>query len=120
MEFWVGADTLTSSRVLYVEARSALAAALRARRVSRAMLTRARRRLEDLAEGIAFVELGPAIALRAGGLAERHGLRANDAIHLASALSLLDSRLIVVSWDVELRRAALEAGLAIAPAAPPR
>jgi uncharacterized protein len=42
-------------------------------------------------------------------------LRANDAIHLASAVALRNPRLIVVSWDADLRRAALEAGLAVAP-----
>jgi len=37
-----------------------------------------------------------------------------DAIHLASALLVADARPVVVTWDVELRRAASAEGLAVA------
>jgi predicted nucleic acid-binding protein len=56
------------------------------------------------------------VAALAGDLAERHALRANDAIHLASALAARVSDLVFVSWDAELRHAAAKSGLALAPA----
>jgi len=74
---------------------------------------RAREQLESLWEQIGVIELDPALAWSAGGLAELHGLRAGDAVQLASAL--LSSAPVLATWDAELRRAALEVGLAVAP-----
>jgi predicted nucleic acid-binding protein len=62
-----------------------------------------------------LVDLLPAVAVAAGDLAEAHALRAHDAVHLASALSVRDVGLVLASWDNELRRAASASGLAIAP-----
>ena len=98
-----------------MEVRAALAAALRARRVPGTAVIRARRRLETLVEEVDFVELRPAVAALAGDLAERSRLRAGDAVHLASAVSLGDGELVVASWDADLRRAAGEVGFAVAP-----
>jgi predicted nucleic acid-binding protein len=61
------------------------------------------------------VELTESIALGAAHFTTRHALRALDAIHLASA-SALGEDVVVATWDDELRRAAAEAGLAVAPA----
>jgi uncharacterized protein len=105
-----------SSRVLYVEARSALAAARRASRLTSSARARARTRLEDLVQRLELVELHPRLARLAGDVAERHRLRPLDAVHLASALVLEDSDLLLLTWDRELRRAAGEAGFAVAPA----
>lgn len=52
---------------------------------------------------------------RAGDVAELAGLRAGDAIHLATALRLDEPDLLFASWDGDLRRAAGELGLAVAP-----
>ena len=60
-----------------------------------------------------MIELDPALARSAGELAEVHGLRAGDAVQLASAL--LSRAPVLATWDAELRHAALEAGLAVAP-----
>ncbi len=49
----------------------------------------------------------------AASLAVRHGLRGMDAIHLASAVLLVDVAPIVVTWDTSLRRAAETEGLAV-------
>lgn len=75
-----------------------------------------RRRLENIVDHVEFLELEADVATLAGELAEGHRLRAGDAVHLASALALGDPELVVASWDGELRRAALEAGLAVFPA----
>ena len=53
----------------------------------------------------------------AGALADRHGLGALDAIHLASALSIAtpDDRPTFVTFDRRLREAALAEGLTVLP-----
>ena len=61
------------------------------------------------------VELGPEISSSARGLIQRHGLRAFDAIHLASALELqgaVNERVTFVAADQRLLRAAAEERLA--------
>jgi len=110
---WSRESPLLSSRLTYVEARAAVAAARRSRRLSRAGHVRAGEQLESLWEQIGVIELDPALARSAGGLAEVHGLRAGDAVQLASAL--LSGAPVLATWDAELRRAALEVGLAVAP-----
>lgn len=110
-----GLDLLSSSRLTYVEARSALAAARRSRRVSRRQFTSAGAQLEQRWQGIDVIEVGMDVARLAGRLAERHALRSHDAIQLASSLVLDDRSVVMVTLDVRLRRAAGEAGLAIAP-----
>jgi uncharacterized protein len=49
-------------------------------------------------------------------LTHRHGLRGYDAVHLASALALTSTRIVLATWDADLRRAAVTEGLAVAPA----
>jgi uncharacterized protein len=112
---WNEADWIASSRVLYAEARATLAAAKRARRVRGPALTRLRERLDLRIDEIDMVELSPAIASVAGDCAEGYSLRSNDAIHLASALSSAVAGQVFVSWDAALRKAAAQAGLAVAP-----
>ena len=60
--------------------------------------------------------IGDELAHRAGELAEEHSLRGYDAVNLASALATGDTA-TVISWDQNLRRGAIESGLAVAPPA---
>lgn len=76
------------------------------------MLTRAE--LEYRLAELDLVELSEPIARAAGDAAERHGLREGDAIHLASALTF-PAELTVLTWDAELRRVSLAAGLSVSP-----
>jgi len=55
------------------------------------------------------------LARSAGDLADRHGLRGYDALHLASALTLSEDTL-VATWGAALSRAARSEGCAVAPA----
>jgi predicted nucleic acid-binding protein len=71
--------------------------------------------LESLVDEIDLIELDAHVAAIAGDVADAYGLRANDAIHLASALSRPRVRLIMMSWDARLRAAAARTGLALAP-----
>lgn len=111
------ADAISTSMVAWAEARAAFARLLRERPSSR---TRHRQRVAQLArdwESYAVVELTAAVAHNAGELAERHGLRGFDAIHLASALWLKSTYagdLAFMAFDVRLSAAAAAAGLAIA------
>ena len=95
---------------------SALAAAGCAGRMSARRLDAALDELEGRWSSLATIEVDEMIARGAGLLAGRHALRALDAIHLASALRLEDPELVVVSWDERLRQAALDEGIAVAPA----
>jgi len=61
-------------------------------------------------------DLDDSLAVFAGAIAGRHGLRALDAVHLATALTVARANPVVVSWDRDLRRAAEAEGLAVAPA----
>ncbi len=102
--------------IAYAEARAALGAARRVRRLSARGLLRARGELEARWGELDVVVADESLSRSAGDVAESFALRALDAVHLAAALSLGDPELVVVSWDDRLRDAAQRAGLAIAPA----
>lgn len=113
------AEVIATSVVAYAEARAAFA---RLRRERPASGKRHRARVEQLDrdwEKYARVELGPAVVHSAGELAEEHGLRGFDAIHLASALWLEAVRagdLAFAAFDRRLVAAATAAGLTASPA----
>ena len=110
-------DMTFTSRVAHPEARAALAAALRAGRMTAHEHAAARRVVDRAITSLRVVELQPRLAHAAGEVAERFALRALDAIHLASALALGTRDTIVVTWDRALASAAAAAGLGIAPSA---
>ena len=70
-------------------------------------------RLDAEWEAVTSVDVDDRLVHTAGSIAVRHGLRGMDAIHLASALSFVRAKPLVVSWDHALRRAAQAEGLAI-------
>ncbi len=113
---WGDADSLATCRLTYVEARAALAAASRSGRLPLRLLDRAKSELAERWDVLEVVELDEQLAVDAGDVAETYRLHAGDAAQLAAALALDDELLVFVSWDEELRRAAAEAGLAVAPA----
>ena len=108
---WEAADRRISSRLLYPEARAALAAAVRAGRLEPDRLGKARSELERLWAAIDCVELAPALARRAGDLAGRHGLRGYDAVHLASLEAVVAEDTVLVAADAPLLAAAESAGI---------
>ena len=111
---WSNASPSVSSRLLYPEARAALAATARAGRVSRQRLPQLRDKLELLWQDVVRIEVTPFLADRAGDLAEEHGLRGYDAVHLASALEIDDEGTVLVSGDERLTQAARSLGLTTA------
>jgi uncharacterized protein len=108
---WNAADDIVAVRLLYPEARAALAAAHRTGRVPSRTFAGRKKALEETWAQVDAVELTAALAQTAGDLAERHGLRAYDAVHLASAVLIVAD--VVVSADAELIAAAATSGLAV-------
>jgi predicted nucleic acid-binding protein len=103
------------STLVWTEARAGLARRVRENRLSAAGRRRALSLLSEAFEIASEVRLEPALARFAGELAERHALRAGDAIHLATALATVPEGTFV-TFDRRLGRAASAAGLAVAPA----
>lgn len=64
---------------------------------------------------LSVVELDPRLARFAGEVAERFGLRAYDAVHLASVLIADEDETVVLTWDRALAAAATDVGLGLAP-----
>ena len=77
---------------------------------------RAAAELNALNAELVIVGVDEALAQRAGELADERALRGYDAVHLASALALGPGDTILATWDRELSNAAVDTGLAVAPA----
>lgn len=111
---WTESTRVVSVRLLYPEARAALARAERMGRLTRSQLDAAAAELDTLMDEIDIIELGADIARSAGQLAQQHGLRGYDAVHLAAALAVNDDDFVLVTGDLELAAAAKAAGMATA------
>jgi len=114
-ELWDVADLKASSHLIYPEARAALAAASRAGRIDARGLRQAIADLDAAVASIKRIGVDEALATAAGRLAEEHALRGYDAVHLATALSIEDPTLVIVTWDDDLAHAALRCGHPVAP-----
>jgi predicted nucleic acid-binding protein len=108
-------DVAVTSRITYPEARAALSGAMRAGRLAPREHARSKRDIDRAFSSLTIVELEPGVARAAGEVAERFGLRAYDAVHLASALVVDEGDTLVVTWDRALASAASAAGLGVAP-----
>ena len=113
-QLWNESVRVISSRLIYPEARAALAQARRLHRINLAQLTSTVDELESTVMEIDFVEVTASVARAAGEIAETNGLRGYDAVHLASAALALDDDFIFVTGDLELSAAARSIGMAVA------
>jgi uncharacterized protein len=113
-QLWGTDHTAASSILAYPEGRAALAAARRGDRLGEAAHVAALSDFEDLLSDLTTVGVDEALARHAGGLAEAHGLRGYDAVHLATALALGGEPVTLVTWDGDLAEAAIEEGLSVA------
>jgi uncharacterized protein len=111
---WEEASTLAASSLIVVEARAALTRAVRSRRITTKGFSAAKVTVDRLLGEVDFVQPRSSIIMHAADLAERHGLKTVDAVHLASALSFRDPEVVVATWDEELRAAAPGEGLTLA------
>jgi uncharacterized protein len=111
---WATSHPATSSILHYPEGRAALAAARRGARLTVATHRRALDDFESLQGELSLIGIDAQLAREAGQLAEKFALRGYDAVHLASALSAGEA-ITLVSWDEDLRRAAIHSGCGLAP-----
>jgi predicted nucleic acid-binding protein len=114
-DVWGAPGTPVASPLTYAEVRAALAAASRAGRISAPALRRSVAGLRHLWLRMSSVALDDELAEKAGDLAQAHGLRGPDAVHLASALSIKAPDVVLARWDRALARAARAAGCAVLP-----
>jgi uncharacterized protein len=115
-ELWDACDGALSSRLAYPEVRAALAASARNHELEADELQAAEQAWAEYWAATRKVELTPDVEQHAGQLARSHALRGADAVHLASALAIDDSELVVAVWDRRLHDGALGAGVQVAPA----
>ena len=113
-ELWATRHRAMSSILSYPEGRAALAAARRGGRLAATAQARALAEFESLQSELLLVAIDTPLARQAGQLAEELALRGYDAVHLASALAVSGATALV-SWDRDLRRAAMQRGCAVAP-----
>lgn len=116
VELWDGCDSPLSSRLAYPEVRAALAAAARNHDVDATELASAQRAWEQFWAAVRPVELTSEVERLAGELAPRHALRGADAVHLASALAVGVTDLVVAAWDQRLHAGVRAERLSVAPA----
>ena len=108
------ADVVVTSALAYSEARATLARRRRERLMTASEAASARDRLDADWARFVVVACGHELARAAGHLADRHGLRGADAVHLASFEDLLarcpDDDIRFSSADARLNRAAKRLG----------
>lgn len=110
---WDVAPHVTSVRLIYTEARAALAQAARLGRLASADLAPAVDALDGLYDQLDLLEVDDPLVRRAGELAQHHALRGYDAVHLAAAERVRHDTTILVAGDRDLCVAAEMLGLAI-------
>jgi predicted nucleic acid-binding protein len=109
------ADMVTTCAIAYVEARAAFVRRRRAGHLSGPEHRRVVRDFEIDWSRYGLVDVSESLIREAAALAEAHGLRAYDAVHLASARIVAgDGRhaVVIATWDAELEAAAVREGLA--------
>ncbi len=109
---WNESSRVVSVRLLYPEVRAALAKAERMGRLSATQRAAAFVELETIITEVDHVEVTEALAHRAGELAQAHGLRGYDAVHLAAASAVADSDVVLVTGDADMANAANSIGIA--------
>jgi predicted nucleic acid-binding protein len=112
VEIWNSSAIRVTSIVAYAEARAALAAAVRSRRLAPGARQAARADLDDRWRALAVRTVTDEVVGLAGDLADREALRACDAVHLASALLAGEGNdVLLATWDRALSRAARRLGV---------
>ncbi len=113
-ELWDSPLASATSELAIVELACTLASASRAGRLDAEPPSSA---LDGtfLSERAVLLRADPALVRDAASLGAEHGLRALDALHVASALTLWEAGPVLVSWDERQRRGAAAAGLPVYP-----
>lgn len=109
---WDQANVLAAARILYVEARAALATARRGGRLTTRQHHDAVASLDALWTQVSIVEISEDLIAKAVDLAEKHPLRGYEAVHLSAAI--LVGADVLTSADRHLCVAGREEGLHVA------
>lgn len=112
-EFWDGADSVTCTRLAYIEAVAAVAMAERMGRISATEARDGRSVLDELWPVVDVIELDQDLVSEAARLAVLHGLRGYDATHCAAAVAASDLELVAASGDRRLLAAWRSEGVAV-------
>jgi uncharacterized protein len=113
-QLWDSADRKVSVRLLYVEARAALAQAQRLGRITARQRGTLVAALDGLYAQLDRIEVDEPLVQHAGALAQEHGVRGYDAVHLAAAARIAGAETVFVSGDRAQCAAAARIGLAVA------
>ena len=113
-QLWDQADRVASVRLVYAEARAALAQAERLARLTPRQLPRLVDQLDGLYGQLDRIGVDDTLVRRAGQLAQAHALRGYDAVHLAALERIADDHPVMVSGDEDLCAAAAALGVATA------
>lgn len=113
LELWGRSIHPVSSLLAYPEGRAALAAARRGGRLDQRLYDEAQASFDHTYEELIAIGIDQQLTRTAGSLASELSLRGYDAVHLATALDLAEQDVALVTWDRDLSRAALAAGLAV-------
>ncbi len=113
---WEQTSEIVVSRLAWPEALAALAAARRGRRLTDKGYAAAVEVFRECFARCTVVSVADHLVERAADLAAGYDLRAADAIHLATALAVMEADSVFVTWDKRLQQAAIQAGLVTAPA----
>lgn len=98
------ADGIVAHEITYVEFRAGMAGRLRRKVLRKGDYTRALAAFEADWPTFAHVGVSPKLLTSAGDLAEKHGLKAYDAVHLAAAISVAPLGLRFLTFDQQLQR----------------
>lgn len=109
---WSSADAVASVSLIAVEARAAIAAAGRGRRLTTAQAREAVGELEALLRVLHLMPVTDELLSAAADLADVQDLRGYDAVHLAAALEI--GATVLSSADTALCAAAERCGLHVA------
>jgi len=114
-DVWQSDVRIATARISQVEVACALEAAVRDSRLRRETLPAGIPDGGFLWQRADAVEADSVVVDAAALIGVRHGLRGVDALHVASALGLESLGPVLVSWDLDQRRAAAAEGLPVYP-----
>lgn len=114
---WNRADLVATSRLADVEISAVLRAGQRSGALDHETHARAVTAWREVRAGLHVVEVTPDVAAVAESLASSDPvpLRADDAIHVASALAVAHAETLVAAWDDAVAAAARREGLTVVP-----
>lgn len=111
------AGIVITSRLTFVETAAALAAARRSGRISVDDHRLAMAGFDRAWAAMEVVEITDHVARDAAEVADTFGLRAGDAIQLASLRRMASASTVLIAWDSRLRDAAIASGIVCYPPA---